>query len=77
MATLSKYLKRKKIRQKAFAEKVGISAPYLNQILAGKRRPGIDLMEKIQNATGGEVPVSEWLGKRKSKGSHSGSPAHI
>ena len=77
MATLSTYLKRNKINQKAFAEKIGCSAPYLCQILGGKRRPSIDLMAAIQDATDGNVPVSVWLGKRKSKRAHSGSPAHI
>lgn len=47
-------------RQSALAEAVGMSKPYLSQILAGARRPSYDMMCKIRDATGGEVPLEAW-----------------
>ena len=58
MSSLHSYLAGKS--QSAFAKEVGISQPYLSQILGGKRRPGYDLMLRIEEKTEGEVGLSSW-----------------
>lgn len=47
----------------AFAEKIGTSPSYLSQILAGKR-PGFDMMVRIERASDGAVPLSAWAETR-------------
>lgn len=59
METLQKYLEGR--RKANFAEEIGTSPSYLSQLLSGHRRPSFRLMLKIQEATGGDVPVSAWV----------------
>ncbi|MFN7883230.1 MAG: helix-turn-helix domain-containing protein [bacterium] len=58
MQTLNQYLKHR--RKSDFAKKIGIRADVLSQYLSGYRRPGFDLMVRIEAETGGEVPVGSW-----------------
>lgn len=50
-------------RKGEFAKEIGISAPYLSQILSGMKRPSYDLMVRIERATGGEVDLRCWADK--------------
>ncbi|WP_373284034.1 helix-turn-helix domain-containing protein [Primorskyibacter flagellatus] len=59
MEPLKKYLAGR--RKSAFAAKVGIVPAYLSQILSGTKRPGFDLMVRIERETDGDVPVSAWV----------------
>jgi DNA-binding transcriptional regulator YdaS (Cro superfamily) len=52
---LRDWLENEQIPQWKFAEKVGISQPYLNQLLAGKRTPSADVAQRIEAATKGAV----------------------
>lgn len=53
--TLKEYIDQNSIphlkRQKQWAEFLGIPAPYLSDILNGKRTPGREVMERIYFAT--------------------------
>jgi len=61
MNNLSKYISDRGMTRGEFAKRVGISAPYLSEILSGPKRPSIDLAFKIESETGGEVPASCWV----------------
>lgn len=43
--------------QELLAEKTGVSAPYITQIEAGKRKPSLDIVEKLAFALGVEYKV--------------------
>lgn len=58
MQTLSAYLAGRK--KADFADQIGVSAAQLSQYLSGYRRPGYELMLKIEAATGGAVTVHSW-----------------
>jgi len=60
MKHLSEYLSKTGLTQTAFAKDVGVSDAYLSQILTGARRPSFDLMEKIEDVTGGQVSINAW-----------------
>ena len=62
MQNLNEYLAGQKHGE--FAQKLGISGPYLSQILSGVRRPGLDLAIKIERETDGKVPVYTWAKQR-------------
>lgn len=48
-------------KNECIARSVGISRPYLSQILAGKREPGGDTMKSIFLRTGGAVTMESWV----------------
>lgn len=52
MATLSAYIQENGLTQRALAQKLGISSQFLNQIISGVRRPGVDLTKRIESVTG-------------------------
>lgn len=56
---------RSKQNQKTLAASLGVSDGYLSQILSGKRRPKLELLDAIQSLSG--VPVSSWLEPRRGK----------
>lgn len=62
MSVLAAYLKRKKLTERALAELSGLSAPMINQIRAGNRRPSPEAAKRIEAATDGEVRAAALLG---------------
>ena len=61
MSNLSEYIASKGMTRSEFAKTVGISAPYLSEILSGAKRPSLNLAFRIEGITGGEVPASGWV----------------
>lgn len=63
MEQLAQYIKDAKISRSDFAKKVGISAPYLTQILSKdcSKRPSLDVAVRIAAVTNGAVPVEGWV----------------
>lgn len=63
MQTLSQYIANHPIRatQCEWARFLGISQPYLSQILSGARTPHWRLMRRIEEKTRGAVPMDVWL----------------
>lgn len=62
--TLSEYLNLPQhavLTQAEQAELVGVSRPYLIDLISGRRRPSWPTMEAIAARTGNDVPVSAWL----------------
>ena len=60
MEKLASYIADEGITQSTFARRVGISDPYLSQILYGTRNPGFKLMLKIEEATDKKVCLYDW-----------------
>lgn len=44
-----------------WAEKLGISKPYLSDLLNGKKQPSLEMAVKIERETGGAVPATSWI----------------
>jgi plasmid maintenance system antidote protein VapI len=67
---LKVYLKSSKISQRKFSDSLGIHYMHLSKIIRRERRPSANLALRIQEATGGKVPVMELLypGKQTGKG---------
>lgn len=56
--------KRERIETKGeFAKRIGVSQPYLSNLLAGRSYPSLALAFDIEAATDGRVPVSAWAPK--------------
>lgn len=64
-ALLREWLDRSKQNQGELAAALGISDPYLSQILSGLRRPKLELLMAIEAKTG--VPVTSWVDTRRGK----------
>ena len=73
MAKLSEYLKDASITQRRFAERVGISPSYLNEIAQELKTPGLDLALRIHSETGGLVELQSLVRSPSSDASKDGS----
>lgn len=60
MMDLSTYLADTGTSQRAFAERVGISPSFLNELLRTDKEPGLETAQKIAAETGGAVPLTAW-----------------
>lgn len=56
---LAQWIERSKLTQVEAAVIIGIDPTQLSQILAGKRRPGLDNAVRIAKATG--IVVEDWV----------------
>lgn len=59
------YLFRKKLSPKQFAADLNISTSYLYQLMRGERKPSLELAQKIEDMTLGEVSVARLMGIEK------------
>lgn len=55
MTPLSQYLTERQISQAAFAAKVEASRSFINEIVAGRKTPGLQLALRIERETDGRV----------------------
>lgn len=53
--------KNKGFKQKDFCTKVGITQSYLSSIENGKKKPSIEVLEKIANTVNIPIPVLFWF----------------
>jgi transcriptional regulator with XRE-family HTH domain len=63
MMTLCEYLSSRGMRQDEFARALGVSQPTISRLATKKgarNNPSLDLAAKIEQATGGAVPVTIW-----------------
>lgn len=65
MDLLDQHIRSLGLTRSAFARRLGISAPYLTQILTGAKRPGLELAVAIERETGGAVPATAWIPQAK------------
>lgn len=47
------------LRQKVWAEQLGVSQAYLSELMSGAKRPSLELAVRIEEATG--LPVRSWV----------------
>ncbi len=58
---VKKYLDEKRLTYREFAEKLGVSAQYLQNIAYGKRKPSLDLAVKIEELSNGKLTPRDLL----------------
>ncbi len=58
---LKEYLEKNGIKNSFFANKIGITHQLLLRYLNNFNRPSLETMFKIEEETGGKVPVRSWL----------------
>ena len=58
---LKTYCKVENIKFNELARKLGLSAPFITQIIKGDRRPSPEIAQKIEEKTGGQVTRMELL----------------
>ena len=56
------YLRKNKIKQKSFAQLIGVSESYVCLIIQGKRLPSVPVALQIEQAAKGQVKAIELLG---------------
>lgn len=58
---LETYLTENKIKPATFAASLDVAPSTITRIIRGERTPRIDLIAKIQTATGGKVTVHDFM----------------
>ncbi len=78
-AMLLEWFRRSRKQKQELAATIGISKPYMSQILMGNRRPKLEHLMAIEAATG--VPVTSWSDTRRGKADrakkHSAKDANV
>lgn len=64
MHPIKVYCERHGLTQAEFAERIGLSAAYVSQVIRGVERMGREAAEKIVAATGGELTFDALFGWR-------------
>ena len=59
---LEEYLRKNKIRHRAFAKDVDISQAHVSLIIKGERRPSVEVAKRVEKTTNGDVSAAELLG---------------
>jgi plasmid maintenance system antidote protein VapI len=57
---MKQYLKGNRIYQTNFARQLGVTQPYLSQIISGRKPVSLKMAVRISKLTHGEVPVKSW-----------------
>lgn len=58
---LEQYLRENNEKPVAFANRIEVAPSTVTRIIRGERTPRIDLIAKIQAATGGKVSAADWM----------------
>lgn len=58
---LSQWINEQPETQRQIAVRLGISQPFLSMLCSDKRRPGLDLLERIEELTEGEVTLRDFV----------------
>ncbi len=59
--TLSDYLRDQKLKPSAFAAEIGVPPSTITRLLNGERQPGLALIGKIRDRTGGAVTADDFI----------------
>lgn len=73
--TLSEYLAETKEKANDFAARADISQPYVSRLLSGERFPRPEMVERIEEATGGKVTAGDWFAARRASPEPEPTPA--
>ena len=60
MNTLSTYLSENDLTQEAFAAAISVRQATVSRLVSGKQKPSWSLAQRIEQATGGAVPMLAW-----------------
>lgn len=60
MNRLKQHLSKNQIRQRAFAERCGVTQPTMSRLINGAAQPSVMLAKKIEEETGGAVRFYDW-----------------
>lgn len=60
---LADWLTREKVSRKAFADRIGMSPPYVTGICEGAIWPSRDVAARIASETGGEVTANDFIAR--------------
>jgi transcriptional regulator with XRE-family HTH domain len=58
---LKEYLTKKNISQEDFARSIGLSQPYISQLVNSERLPSLKVASKIETLTKGSVLATDWI----------------
>ena len=58
---LSAFLKRERMAQSLFAERIGVRDSTVSRLIKGERTPSLNLAKRISDETRGDVTTDEWL----------------
>ena len=58
---IKEYLEKTRLTQKEFSSLVGVSQSHVSNIMGGVKNPSIQLINKIETLTKGEVTVTDLL----------------
>lgn len=61
MKKLRDYMYHNEIKQRAFAKQVGVTETTLSLVANGKRIPGVQLIQKIADATNWEIEPNDFF----------------
>lgn len=57
---LATYATQKKLSRKDLAKMLGLSSPFVSQLISGTRTPSLAVAQKIEKATGGKVKPADF-----------------
>lgn len=61
MSEIKKYVKAQSPRpMREIAEGLGISRPFLYDLIEGKREPSLEVAQRISEKSAGAVPITAW-----------------
>ena len=65
---LGTYLRERRMTQREFAERIGVSRSYLSMLISGSKIPSLKIATKIEKETGGEVTAIAMLDQAERTG---------
>ena len=61
---LKHWIKKEGVTQTVAAARIGMTDGHLSMLLAGKRRPSLSTVDRIDHITEGKVTWEDWAGRR-------------
>ena len=68
---LGTYLRERRMTQREFAVRIGVSRSYLSMLISGAKVPSLKTATKIEKETGGEVTATAMLDQAERTGRES------
>ncbi len=61
---LKRWIKKEGLTQTVAAARIGMTDAHLSYLIAGKRRPSVSTIDRIDFITSGKVTWEDWAGRR-------------
>ncbi|WRH62073.1 MAG: helix-turn-helix transcriptional regulator [Fuscovulum sp.] len=65
MTKLRTFLSQSGTTQAELAKEVGVSRPYMSELVGGTKIPSLENAVAIERATNGAVPASSWINSQR------------